>query len=295
MAWIGPALGGAGQLYSSIFGGGGQQSQGIGSFGQIGLQGLQAAAVGSNVLNNLNVGLASAREGLGNQAKAGQFEIAAAGQLGILDDARQNAAAERTLRGQESLGWLNVGLQTQAGLNNLKLQTEGLGAGVVAQAGLDAALRQNQLASNIADASITSQLKDQDLARTLSQMRGQGELNTQVQRVGAQADVARRQAETEGAIEKTRASTIGDIGRTRAQTEGQVALSQQNTLGRIGEIGASTQGNVALQRAGAQRDLARIKGETEGAVERIERQAQAADWQKKQGFNRALAGASFFS
>lgn len=182
LAGIGTAVSGAGALYGAISGSGRQQV-GNTAADAASLYGLQGQVAADRARTELATLSSLSQQSQALKGASSEMELAAQGQLGILQDAQQRAQTATAIRGSEALGLQSAGVEARRGEAQLKLATEAYGPELIAGAAETALAGQNQLAQNIAAANLQSVALDQALER----------------------DIARTRAGTQGQIEVTKA------------------------------------------------------------------------------------------
>jgi len=176
---IGGIAMGAGALYGAISGNRQQTptNTAADAASLYGLQGQVAADRARTELASLSSLSQQAQQIKGAQS---EMELAAQGQLGILQEAQQQAQTATAIRGSEALGLQSAGTEARRGEAQLKLATEAYGPELIAGAAEQAIAGQNQLAQNIAAANLQSVALDQalerDIARTRTGVQGQIEV-----------------------------------------------------------------------------------------------------------------------
>lgn len=179
LSGIGAVAGGAGSLYGAITGSG-RQAVGNTAADAASLYGLQGQVAADRARTELATLSSLSQQSQALKGASSEMELAAQGQLGILQDAQQRAQTATAIRGSEALGLQSAGVEARRGEAQLKLATEAYGPELIAGAAETALAGQNQLAQNIAAANLQSVALDQalerDIARTRAGVQGQIEV-----------------------------------------------------------------------------------------------------------------------
>lgn len=179
LSGVGAIAGGAGSLYGAITGSG-RQAVGNTAADAASLYGLQGQVAADRARTELATLSSLSQQSQALKGAASEMELAAQGQLGILQDAQQRAQTATAIRGSEALGLQSAGVEARRGEAQLKLATEAYGPELIAGAAETALAGQNQLAQNIAAANLQSVSLDQalerDIARTRAGVQGQIEV-----------------------------------------------------------------------------------------------------------------------
>lgn len=187
LAGAGTALSGIGALYGAISGNKGQQA-GPTAADSATLYGLQGQVAADRARTELATLSSLSQQAQALKGATSEMELAAQGQLGILQDAQQRAQTATAIRGSEALGLQSAGIEALRGEAQLKLATEAYGPELIAGAAETALAGQNQLAQNIAASNLQSVALDQALERDIARTRASTQSQIELTKAKARAE-----------------------------------------------------------------------------------------------------------
>lgn len=183
----GTVLSGAGALYGAIRGAGSQQPMNTAADAAT-LYGLQGQVAANRAQTELATLSSLSQQAQALKGATSEMELAAQGQLGILQEAQQQAQTATAIRGSEALGLQSAGIEAQRGEAQLKLATEAYGPELIAKSAEAALAGQNQFAQNIAAANLQSVSLDQALERDIARTRASTQSQIELTKAKARAE-----------------------------------------------------------------------------------------------------------